>query len=92
MPRVLEEDLEILPFCELHLQKCVKFEKKIPMKFFVTSLSNIQEKLRHQFMFFSVCRHVVQLVVIWAVSGLLALPEAMVLHAVSSFKDQPCVR
>ena len=41
---------------------------------------------------FDNCRHVVLLVTIWAVSGLLSLPEAIVLHAVSTLEDQPCVR
>ena len=42
--------------------------------------------------FFTICRHVAQLLAIWVMSCLLAFPEAMVLHAVSSFKDHPCVR
>ena len=41
---------------------------------------------------FTICRHVAQLLAIWLMSGLLALPEAMMLHAVSSFKEQPCIR
>ena len=41
---------------------------------------------------FDNCRHVVLLVTIWAVSALLSLPEAVVLHAVSTLEDQPCVR
>ena len=42
--------------------------------------------------FFTICRHVAQLLAIWVMSCLLAFPEALVLHAVSSFKEQPCVR
>lgn len=84
MSTVLEMDLEIpLSFVNLCHQYNICQKMSNSKSLFALNSSSA---------FFSVFRHVVQLVVIWAVSGLLALPEAMVLHAVSSFKDQPCVR
>ena len=36
-------------------------------------------------------RHVCQLVIIWVLSTLISIPECLVLHAVSSLRDQHCV-